>query len=204
MNELKVLGLDAFEASPNLPILPHQGHCLKLQTAQISAHYQAVLAYCKRYLKDDTNAQEACQEAMLNAFNHQHMFAHRCSLQTWLFKIAFNACTNFYHKNHKYQARLLEYMDDSVDYNHHDGSVGLGPIFRSIDTDEAEYERNELQQKLALATKQLSQTQQDILYYRFVEELSLSGVAQTLGIKESKVKMNYYRALKKLNRLYTH
>jgi RNA polymerase sigma factor (sigma-70 family) len=99
---------------------------------------------------------------------------------------------------------MLEYVDDASSYLVGDESLRYADTINDIQQHDNVDERFELRQKLTIATKKLSQTQQDILYYRFVEDMSLQAIAHTLSLKCSSVKMNYYRALEKLNKLYTH
>lgn len=170
----------------------------------ISIHYASVLSFCKAYLKDEGDAQEACQEVMLNAFTHIDSFEHRSSVKTWLLKIAFNLCTNVYRKQQNTNAKLSSYYDEVLSC--HEAVVIMDALSGDelIELDGIEDIRAKLGQKLASSSVKLSQLQQDILAYRFIENLSFGEIANTQGLKESKVKMSYYRAIAKLNAVYLH
>jgi RNA polymerase sigma-70 factor (ECF subfamily) len=141
-----------------------------------------VFNYCLAYLHHNDDAEEACQETMYNALKAIHNFAQRASLQTWVLKIAQNACTAYYRKNKRQQAQFEDF-DESVYF-----------IEETL--------RDEENPELAASLMLLSQVQRDVLRMRFVDELPLNDIALGLGLSLSAVKMNYYRALSKLQQVY--
>lgn len=143
-----------------------------------------VFNYCLAYLHHNDDAEEACQETMYNALKAIDSFAQRASLQTWLLKIAHNACTALYRKNKRQQAQFEDF-DESLYFSE-------------------EVLIDEENPALAASLMMLSQVQRDVLRMRFVDELPLNDIALSLGLSLSAVKMNYYRALSKLQQVYKH
>lgn len=141
-----------------------------------------ILTYCFRYLRNSEDAEEACQDTMLNATSSLSKFEGRASFKTWVLKIAYHVCTNYFRKN-RHQKGLFDVYDDS--------------IFCSNET----LNDQDYPEITALLTT-LSTVQQEILRYRFVDELSLKEIAIILGFTLSKVKMNYYRALNKMHKSF--
>ena len=139
-----------------------------------------VLSYCRAYLRHSEDAEEACQDTMVNAMSGLSKFENRASLKTWVMKIAYHVCNSYFRRNRK-QKDLFDEYDDSV--------------FASSDPT-LDQENPEITALLAT----LSTVQQEILRYRFVEELSLIEISIVLGYKISCIKMNYYRALEKMQK----
>lgn len=139
-----------------------------------------ILTYCLGYLRHSQDAEEACQDTMLNAMSALSKFENRASLKTWVMKIAYHVCTNYFRKNRAHKDLFDEYDDNFF--------ACTEPTF---DQDNPEI--------TALLTT-LSAVQQEILRYRFIDELSLKDISIVLGYKLSCIKMNYYRALDKLQK----
>jgi RNA polymerase sigma factor (sigma-70 family) len=139
-----------------------------------------IMTYCLGYLRHTQDAEEACQDTMLNAMSALSKFENRASLKTWVMKIAYHVCTNYFRKN-RAQKDLFDEYDESV-------FACTDPLF---DQDNPE---------ITALLASLSTVQQEILRYRFVDELSLKDISIILGYKLSCVKMNYYRALDKLQK----
>lgn len=141
-----------------------------------------VYSYCFAYLQHADDAEEACQDTIYSALRAIGKFAQRASLQTWVLKIAHNVCTASYRRN-KLNQNKFEDFDETL-------HVSEAPL--------SDDENPELAQALML----LSSIQRDILRYRFVDELSLTEISIVLGLSLSATKMNYYRAISKLQKLY--
>lgn len=151
-------------------------------TQQLEQLRPKIYNYCYAYLQHADDAEEACQDTMYNALKGIASFAQRASLQTWVLSIAHNACTACYRRNKRYQAQFEDF--DETQY-----------VAEEILSDEDNPE-------LAKALMHLSTSQRDILRYRFVDEISLSEISVIMGISLSAVKMNYYRAISKLQKTY--
>jgi RNA polymerase sigma-70 factor (TIGR02960 family) len=60
--------------------------------ALVARHRRALYAHCLRILSSPEQAEDALQEALLRAWRSRAGFAGRCSVRTWLYRIATNAC----------------------------------------------------------------------------------------------------------------
>ena len=58
----------------------------------IASHRSALHAHCYRMLGSVQDAEDALQEALLNAWRALPRFEARSSLKSWLYRIATNAC----------------------------------------------------------------------------------------------------------------
>jgi RNA polymerase sigma-70 factor (ECF subfamily) len=132
------------------------------------------------YLRHVEDAQEACQDTMLNAMVSLPKFEYRASLKTWVIKIAYHVCADYY--------RTKRNKDNLFD-RYYDAAFLTDEIVLEEDNPE-----------LAAMLRTLSSVQREILRYRFVDELLFNEIAIVLGTSLSSVKMNYYRALEKLQK----
>jgi len=158
-------------------------------TQQLLALQPEVVRFCLHYLKDIDLAKEVSQEVMLKAFKHAAKFEQRSSIKTWLLSIAYNECTSEYRKLQRNAARFASFDEE------HDQSY----------SSDSEYEADDeapSNPKLAGIVAGLPDTQQTILRHRFADELGLSEIAERMNLSLSCVKMNYYRALKKIHKIY--
>jgi RNA polymerase sigma-70 factor, ECF subfamily len=60
--------------------------------ALTAPYHRALMAHCYRMLGSWTDAEDALQDALLRAWQGHPQFEGRAALQTWLYRIATNAC----------------------------------------------------------------------------------------------------------------
>jgi RNA polymerase sigma-70 factor (ECF subfamily) len=58
----------------------------------VTRHRRELYAHCLRILASPEQAEDALQEALLRAWRGRSGFAGRCSVRTWLYRIATNSC----------------------------------------------------------------------------------------------------------------
>ena len=73
-----------------------------------------MLAICKRYIKDQSLAEDAFQEAFIKSFNNLSKFSFKSSLETWLTRIFINESINMLRANRKLQ---LQVRLDEMNYD---------------------------------------------------------------------------------------
>ncbi len=135
----------------------------------------AIFNYCKRYLRNDDDAEEACQDTMLKALQAWSSFEGRASVKTWLYRIAGNECANYYRQRSRFS------FEDNSELP--DESCSGMPV-----ADDCQFDR---------FLAQLNVQERNVLSFRFVDDLQLPEIAASLDINISTVKMCYYRALDK-------
>ncbi|MHB1536329.1 MAG: sigma-70 family RNA polymerase sigma factor [Acidimicrobiales bacterium] len=78
--------------------------------------------YCYRMLGSSFEAEDAVQESMLRAWRHSEGFEGRCSVRSWLYRIATNVCMDM-HRHVQRRARPMDMGPSSPPEESH-----LGPM----------------------------------------------------------------------------
>jgi RNA polymerase sigma-70 factor (ECF subfamily) len=146
--------------------------------------YSATLAI----LRNQADAEDAVQEAMLKAFRHIRQFRSEARFSTWLIQIAVNEARMRRRKEH---AELMEPIaarpDEEGNYTPRDFAD-----WREIPSEALE--RKEIREKLAEALALLGEIYREVFVLRDMQHLSIEETADTLGISAASVKTRLLRA----------
>ena len=67
--------------------------------ASLIARYQRrLLAYLRRFLRDEETARELVQDTFMKVYRHAHLFQREASFANWLFRIAHNVAMSYLRK----------------------------------------------------------------------------------------------------------
>jgi RNA polymerase sigma-70 factor (ECF subfamily) len=139
-----------------------------------------------RYHGRTADAEDAVQEAFINAYKNISGFRGRAQVSTWLYRITVNACISWKRKNQRYSP-----VDDYPE-NWDNVTIQQG-------------RDQELQTLLNREILALKKTHRMVFLLFAVEGLSHAEIAETLGISENTSKSHYRRArlalMKRLKRL---
>lgn len=139
---------------------------------------------------DQATAEDLASDVFVRLVKHVHKFRtpkenQVAAFSAWLFRIAGNCITD----HHRGRARADAYLETSASqpdggeaWNHH-------------------VERLSQRHDLRAAMNQLSESQRQVLYYRFVADLTSAQTAAAMGKQESAIKALQHRALGSLRRL---
>ncbi len=149
-----------------------------------------VYAVAMKYLKDEDEAADVAQDAMLNAYRHRKSFRGDSRFTTWLYRVA--ATTALMHLRKKRRARLA-FPAPEIDS---DGDVtdlvaDLAAIGPSPEDEAATHEA------LALAGARLhdlGEKYAPIFQMRFADGYSEAEIARELDLNVATVKTRAYRA----------
>ena len=140
----------------------------------------------------DNEAQDLTAQVFLNAWKAIGRYqAQEVPFLVWLYAISRNLLLNF-NKRQRYHmsvAALGEGVAEQV-ADHADHANPVSTMLRRADNEE-----------LVKAFEQLNEEQQQVIYYRFVENWDHSHVARQLGKSEGAVRAIQFRALQSLRRL---
>ena len=133
----------------------------------VTAHQDRIYTLCLRMTGDREDAQDAAQEAFLNAWRGLASFQGDSSFSTWLYRLASNACIDLLRRRKRRQEGEAPHsLDDEEAGWLEPAAPGAGP--------EEELERKERRQALERELRALPDHQREILVMREVSGL-LSG-----------------------------
>jgi RNA polymerase sigma-70 factor, ECF subfamily len=139
-------------------------------------------------LRNEADAEDAVQEAVLKAFKHIRQFRAESRFSTWLIQITVNEARMRKRKEH---AHLVEPITD-----HQDEEGNYTPRefadWREIPSETLE--RKEVRQRLAEALVSLGQKYSEVFVLRDMQHLSIEETAKALGITTASVKTRLLRA----------
>ena len=154
----------------------------------IRPYERRVYAAAFAILRNQADAEDAAQEAVLKAFKNLRQFRAEAKFSTWLIQITINEARM--HRR-KQQAGRVEPIDnpkqEDEPYTPRDFAD-----WREIPSEVLE--RKEVREKLAEAVASLGQIYREVFVLRDMEQLSIEETAKALGISTASVKTRLLRA----------
>jgi RNA polymerase sigma-70 factor, ECF subfamily len=159
----------------------------------VCPYERAIYFAANSVLRNDADAQEAAQEAVLKAFTHIRSFRKESKFSTWLIQITINEARMKLRKDHRhlYDSLAEPKTDEDGDYWPLDFAD-----WREIPSETLE--REELRGALTRALDSLSPIYREVLICRDIQQLTIEETMQILGISESNVKSRLLRARLKM------
>lgn len=150
---------------------------------------RAVLTTAMSIVRNEADAEEVSQEALLKAFCALPHFRGECSFSTWLIQITINEA---WAKLRKDRRGLYESIDEQrID---EDGTWFPKDYADWRELPSEELQRKELRQALQCAMESLAPKYQEVLILRHVQHLTTQKTARVLGVTEDCVKVRLLRA----------
>ena len=153
----------------------------------VDAHSRALHGVCYRILGDATAAEDAVQDALVNAFRGLDRFDGRAQFSTWLHRIAVNAAIGALR-----QRRPELSLDDDDD-----GTPMPGESLPAHDPVEQAHGA-EITRRLGVALATLSPLERTAFVLKHVEQFPLEEIATTLQSNANACKQAVFRAVQKL------
>ena len=147
-------------------------------------------------LKNETDAEDAAQETMINAFRHLSSFRGESKFSTWLVTIAMNEARK---RLRKVKAGAEDSLDEPKEASESDYTPAVLTDWREVPL--AALERKELREKLREAVATLPEKYREVFVLRDIEELNQEETAAALGINITLVKVRLHRARMMLQKL---
>jgi RNA polymerase sigma-70 factor (ECF subfamily) len=178
---------------------PEQDLISSVQRGQHELFYELVRPYERRVyaaalaiLRNQQDAEDAAQEAMLKAFANIRQFRAEARFSTWLIQITVNEALM---RRRRERTVHMEGMDehrsgrgeDEGDYTPRDFAD-----WREIPSEALE--RKEVRQRLAEALGTLDRKYREVFVLRDMEHLNIQETAEALGITVASVKTRLLRA----------
>jgi RNA polymerase sigma-70 factor (ECF subfamily) len=149
-------------------------------------HANRVFQTAYRITRNRQDAEDALQEAFLNAFTHLKNFEGRSSFSTWLTRIAINSALMTLRK--KRNSHEIPIDDPPV------GNFVVREPQSPMGDPESHYVRGERHKLLRKAIHRLPPIYREVIHLQESKEHSLREIAQSLGITVPAVKSRLSRA----------
>lgn len=167
----------------------------RVQRGQHELFYELVRPYERRVfaaamaiLRNQTDAEDVVQEAMLKALRGIRQFRAEARFSTWLIQITVNEALM---RRRRQRSGMMEGIDD-----HRDEEGDYTPRdfadWREIPSEALE--RKEIRQRLANALASLDQKYREVFVLRDMEQFNIQETADALGISIASVKTRLLRA----------
>jgi RNA polymerase sigma-70 factor (ECF subfamily) len=139
-------------------------------------------------LRNETDAEDAAQEAMLKALANIRKFRAESRFSTWLIQITVNEALM---RRRRERTRMTEAIDDQRD---DEGEYTPRDFADWREIPSEVLERKEVRQKLAEALSSLDPKYRQVFVLRDMEQLNIQETAEVLGITVASVKTRLLRA----------
>ena len=155
----------------------------------VRPYERAVFLAALSLLRNDADAEDVAQEAILKAFKNLARFRQEAKFSTWLIQIAINEAKMRLRKDRRHLYESIEEgrIGDDGDYTPKDFAD-----WREIPSEALE--QKELRMALTNALDSLPEKYRTVLILRDVQHLSITETAQALGLSEANVKTRLSRA----------
>jgi len=155
-------------------------------TAFVRRHQRFVFSVASRHLASIDDAQDATQEVMVKALQSLDRFKGQSSLQTWLYRITINVCSNMRRKQ-----KWMSYLA----FGEGSGEVDIAADQPSTEQQTVDDEFSRYFERVLSA---LPQKQRETFCLRYYDELSYEEISAMLGTSVGALKANYHWAVKKI------
>lgn len=169
---------------------------LKIQEGQLKYagllfnRYKKILnGYFYNQTRNRTFSEDLVQATFYRLIKYKHNFQPRHSFKSWIFTIAKNAMIDELRKNKRNEHQELETHMDPIDQSKHADVLLL---------------KEDRMKLLNKALESLDPQKREILYLVKIHEKKYKEVAEILSIKESAVKSKVFRAIKELQKNFSH
>lgn len=140
-------------------------------------------------VKNETEAEDGAQDAVINAYRHLASFRGDAKFSTWLVTIAINEGRQRLRK----AKGVVEQSIDEVQTGE-DGEYTPAPLTDWREIPSEALERKELREALRTAVEELPAIYRQVFTLRDLEEMSIEETSQVLGINVGVVKVRLHRA----------
>ena len=140
-------------------------------------------------VKNETDAEDGAQDAIVNAYRHLSKFRGEAKFSTWLTTIAVNEGRQ---KLRRQKRAKEDSLDEPIAGEEEEFTPAPLTDWKEIPLEALE--RKELREALRAAVGNLPDIYRQIFTLRDIEELNVAETAAALGINENMVKVRLHRA----------
>lgn len=150
---------------------------------------RAVFVMLFMLLRNETDAEDAAQEAFIKIYRNLKNFRGEAKFSTWVLTIARNEGLGWLRKR---SSRPEEPLEPVLDESHGDFTPALLTDWREVPAEALE--RKELRDCLCHAVLSLPPIYREVVQLRDIDELDVQETADVLGITPGSVKVRLHRA----------
>lgn len=154
----------------------------------VRPYERRVYAAAMAILRNEADAEDVVQEAMLKALANVGQFRAEARFSTWLIQITVNEALM---RRRRERTAMMEGIDDHRD---EDGEYTPRDFADWREIPSEALERKEVRQKLADALASLDRKYREVFVLRDMEQLNIQETAEALGISVASVKTRLLRA----------
>lgn len=161
-------------------------------------HFHAVFRVAYRVTGNESDAEEAAQEAFLRAYNKLSSFRQEANFSTWVIRIAMNTSINLVERRNRDLSHYAVRVGDGPEPDAQTAQVAdttAGPERMLLDR-----EATTLREEAMAALTPMERT---AFTLRHMEELPIAEIATALQVPANSAKQAVFRAVSKLRRALT-
>ncbi len=156
----------------------------------VDIYLKTIFNFTYRIIGDEKDAEDITQEIFLKVWKNIKKFNIEKNFKTWIFSIAKNTCIDYLRKRKDIPMSVFDDED------------GGNFIQDNLESEEPSSEEKiilkENKKMIDETLKELSIIQREIIVMKYVNELSLSEVADIMNMSKDTVKSHHRRALLKM------
>lgn len=150
-----------------------------------SLFHQEIFRFVYSRTGSRMDAEDLTQEIFLEVSRSLGRLKDNARFKAWLYRIALNRVTDFHRKK-----RFVSFLTKTASIEDMEASKNTqNPLDHMM--------KKEFWDQFHLLTRKMSRKERDVFMLRYVDQLGLKEIAETLRKSESTVKTHLYRALKK-------
>jgi RNA polymerase sigma-70 factor (ECF subfamily) len=146
-----------------------------------------------RFVRNENDAQEILQEALLSAWRNLPGFEGRAQFGSWMYRVTANAALMFLRARNRHPEVMLDDIEPGVLHKVADQSVHGSSEDWSQRPDE-QFQSEEMRRHIQTAVDALPEGLRTVFLVRDVEGLSTEETAELLGLSLPAVKTRLHRA----------
>jgi RNA polymerase sigma-70 factor (ECF subfamily) len=154
-------------------------------------HNQMLYRAARSILKNEAEAEDAVQEAYMQAYKAMGDFRGDAKLSTWLVRIVVNESITRLHK-HTRRAEIIRLDGEDPQQDQHSSEDSMNES--APEHPERAAQRAEARRLLEAKIDQLPDAFRTVFVLRAVEEMTVEEAAVALGIPEATVRTRFFRA----------
>ncbi len=158
----------------------------------VEAYSDRVHALVAGIAGDDMTADELTQDVFIKAFKSLSSFRSKSTLDTWIYRIAYNTAIDHTRSKRNDALRLDDLQTERL------SDTEVDAFFDQSNEEDPRLEA------LTTALDMLDADDRALLTMYYYEDLPVRDIAQVTGLKENNVKVKMLRARKKLYAIITH